>query len=162
MLNRPVLIICENAPPSIAHLSVLREKFNLICLVESGEISIPNNLKFPSNFIHGDVISIRGPITHPKFLYELRDFYFLPLLGRYKFEILIYSGSSAQVMPQYYVLKRLLSPSTSVAVYSPYSKSGIPGFHDELERESFDGISHIFVLNSSKFGFEVLTESHGD
>ena len=159
MNREPVLLVFENEALLASNLTALKQRSRVILIGDAPAASDMGLFKdsFRQHWI--GLQRFAGPLGDSRFLFELRDLYFLPIAPIADFEILIYGGKSLQVMPQYYIFKKLLNDRSKLSVYSPQFADGIKGFHDVLSDAAFDGYAHKFIFDTNRFGFEVLVES---
>ena len=163
MNKEPLLLVFENDTPIAPHLAALKQRSRVLRLVDAPTASDMSWLQHSHLQSREGPPCFAGPLGDTRYLLELRDFHFFsPFVVKFDFEILIYGGRSAQVMPQYYIFKKLVTDRSKVAIYSPQGADGIKGFHDVLGDAAFDGHSHQFKVDASRLGFDVLVEGSND
>lgn len=158
MNKEPLLLVFENDTPIASHLAALKQRSRVLRLVDAPSASDMSWLQSSHLRSREGPPCFGGPLGDTRYLFELRDFHILPLVLKFDLEILIYGGRSTQVMPQYYIFKKLIADRSKLAIYSPQGVGGIKGFHDVLGDAAFDGRTHQFEVDAERFGFDVLVE----
>jgi hypothetical protein len=154
-----LLIVFENRKLPEEHVRCLSENYKLLRVSYSSEQLSNVSILSKSDLNHQSQTNISGPIAAPRFLFEFRDFYIIPLLLKYNISVLIYGGESTWMMPQYYIFKKILQSDGDLFIFLDHKLIVGPNFMDTILDEEFDGIRHVFN-KVNQLGFQVYKESN--
>jgi len=148
--SNDLLVIFENESLSDKHLSLLKVKYKSILRVSNDDKTIFNNdIKKSNNNKLQQIFINSGDTMNIMLLSEkLKNFRNL--------KVLLYKGTAAHLLPQYYFFIQYFSKSS---IYSYTQGRYLDNFHSKLSDIDFDGFEHKFSRDLSTFGFEVFSES---